>query len=86
MFISTDTEENTIENLVTNVTETNIVRTQSPSVNKDFETMEKDTSEYVVDDTKEECSKDSQPNRTSNVDSDDFEVFEQRYKGNNLLL
>ena len=31
VFISTDTEENTIENVVTNVTGTNIARDQSPS-------------------------------------------------------
>ena len=80
MFISTDTEENTIENVVTNVTGTNIARDQSPSVNNILGTMEKDTSEYVVDDTKEGCSKDSKPMRTANIDSDDFEVFEQRYK------
>ena len=80
VFISTDTEENTIENVVTNVTGTNIARDQSPSVNNDLDNMEKDSSKYVVDDTKEGCSKDSKPMRTSNIDSDDFEVFEQRYK------
>ena len=80
MFISTDTEENTIENVVTNVTGTNIARDQSPSVNNDLDNMEKVLSEYVVDDTKEGCSKDSKPKRTSNIDSDDFEVFEQHYK------
>ena len=69
MFISTDTEENTIENVVTNVTGTNIARDQSPSVNNDLGTVEKYTSEYVVDDTKEGCSKDSKPKRMSNIDS-----------------
>ena len=80
VFISTDTEENTIENVVTNVTGTNIARDQSPSVNNNLDNMEKDSSKYVVDDTKEGCSKDSKPKRTSNIDSDDFEVFEQHYK------
>ena len=31
VFISTDTEENTIENVMTNVTRTNIARDKSPS-------------------------------------------------------
>ena len=80
MFFGTDTEENRIENVMTNVTGTNIARDQSPSVNNDLDNMEKDLSKYVVDDTKEGCSKDSKPKRTSNIDSDDFEVFEQHYK------
>ena len=79
VFISTDTEEITIENIMTYVTGNNIARDQSPLVNNDLDNMEKDSSEYVVDDTKEGCSKDSKPKRTSNIDSDDFEVFEQRY-------
>ena len=41
VFISTDTEENGIENVVTNVTGTNIARDQSPSVNNNLDNIEK---------------------------------------------
>ena len=79
VFINTYTEENIIENVLINVTGTNIARDQSPSVNNNLDNIEKVISEYVVDDTKEGCSKDSKPKRTSNIDSNNFEVFEQRY-------